>query len=173
MRLGESVSLSWEPEAAVVAVLQPCCRPAIQFTVKGRRRELIPCAPEFGEMLLAVPEEERTGYVFELCWSRPQWLTSPAVGDIVSEIGRAAGVVVNEETGKPASAHGYRLAFGTRWSKRVMPRRLKRLMRHKNINTTLKYYVDEDVEVLAEDLWAIYEKSRNTSINSPEKIPSF
>ena len=60
-----------------------------------------------------------------------------------------------------------------RWSKRVMPPRLKRLMRHKNINTTLKYYVDEDVEDLAADLWAAYEKVRNTSINSGEKGVAF
>ena len=71
-------------------------------------------------------------------------------------------MIVNEERGKPASAHDYRRAFGTRWAKRVMPPQLKRLMRHKDINTTLKYYIDEDVEDLAEDLWAACNESRNS-----------
>ena len=178
LRLTESVSLSWEPSADVFVVLQPGYRPVIKFTVKGhmgRRAELTPAALEFGEMLQRAPEAERTGYVFDLRKSRPQRLCAPVVGEVVSEIGRVAGVVVNEETGKSASAYDYHQAFGTRWSKRVMPPRLKRLMRHKNINTTLKYYVDEDVEDLAEDLWVAYEqaKSINTFINSPIGTPSF
>ena len=159
-------------------MLQPGYRPAIRFTVaghKGRRAKLTPCAPDFGLMLEAVPEDERTGFVFDLRATRHYSgrLASKTVGSIVSEIGRAAGVIVNEETSKPASAHDYRRAFGTRWAKRVMPPQLKRLMRHKDINTTLKHYEDSDVEGLAADLWAAYETSVNTSINSSIETPSF
>jgi integrase len=77
---------------------------------------------------------------------------------------------VDEATGKAATAHDYRRAFGTRWSKRVMPCVLKRLMRHKDINTTLKYYIDSEAEDIATDLWAAYEKAQgNNSGNSPQE----
>ena len=175
LRLGESMDLSWEPTSDVSVVLQPGYRPAIKFTVmghKGRRAELTPCAPEFGLMLDAIPEDERTGFVFDLQATRRYAgrLAAATVGPLISEIGRADGVIVNEQTGKPVSAHDYRRAFGTRWSKRLMP---PRLMRHKKIDTTLKYYEDADVEDLAEDLWAAYENSRNTFINSQAETSSY
>ena len=123
-------------------------------------------------MLEAVSEADRTGHVFPLWRSnrtRGQ-LTSARISSTVSQIAEVAGVVVDGETGKFASAHDYRRAFGTRWSKRVLAPRLKRLMRHRDISTTLKYYVDEDVEDISADLWTADEKVRNTSINSrPEK----
>jgi integrase len=95
------------------------------------------------------------------------------VGVLVSAIGRKAGVIVDEDTGKPASSHDYRRAFGTRWSKRVMPAVLRRLMRHKDIDTTLKYYIDQDVEDIAADLWAAYKKSStsNTHGNTTQEKP--
>ena len=94
-------------------------------------------------------------------------------GPRVSAIGKKAGVIVDETTGKPASAHDYRRAFGTRWSKRVMPAVLRRLMRHKKIDTTLKYYVDQDAEDIAADLWAAYRKaeSGNTTGNTGQENP--
>jgi len=91
---------------------------------------------------------------------------SLAVGKIVSDIGKAAGVVVERtekpdpETGEPterikyASAHDLRRSFGTRWAKRVMPAILRTLMRHGSIQTTMAYYVGFDAVDIASDLWA-------------------
>lgn len=66
--------------------------------------------------------------------------TLPRVIDLIRDIGKAAGVVVND-SGKFASAHDLRRAFGTRWAQKVMPPTLMILMRHEDINTTLRYYV--------------------------------
>lgn len=52
-----------------------------------------------------------------------------------------------------------------------MPAVLRRLMRHKDISTTLKYYVDQDVEEIATDLWAAYRKG-NISGNTHRENPS-
>ncbi len=62
-------------------------------------------------------------------------------------------MVVNAADGKTASAHDLRRTFGTRWAKRVMPAVLRKLMRHASIETTMGYYVDLDVDEMADDLW--------------------
>jgi integrase len=75
------------------------------------------------------------------------------IGRVLSEIGTASKIVVNDE-GKHVSAHDLRRSFGTRWASRVKPLALKRLMRHVAIETTLRYYVDQDADDVAEELWA-------------------
>ena len=86
----------------------------------------------------------------------------------IGKVGEAAGVVVathdkqvkDKETGRPvtvkkfATAHDLRRAFGTRWAKKVMPAVLQRLMRHRSIGTTMKYYVGIEADDVAADLWA-------------------
>jgi integrase len=150
--------------------MQAGYHPALRFQLgsqKAKRAELVPMAPEFAELLAATPEDERVGRVFPISQSANQ------VGVLVSAIGRKAGVIVDEDTGKPASCHDYRRAFGTRWSKRVMPAVLRRLMRHKDVSTTLKYYIDQDVEDIATDLWVAYKKSNNgnTHGNTTQEKP--
>jgi integrase len=63
----------------------------------------------------------------------------------VSKIGKTAGVRLlvdpkNPQRMKVASAHDLRRAFGGRWAARVMPAVLKELMRHKSIETTIRYH---------------------------------
>lgn len=172
LRIGEALALSWDTIEPVAVVMLPGYRPALQFKPRGqkaRRAELVPCAPEFAKMLEEIPEGERSGRVFDV-----RAKSRRRASDTVSAIGRAAGVVVNEE-GKAASAHDFRRSFGTRWAKRIMPAQLKVLMRHKNISTTLKYYITQDAEDVAEDLWAAYERATsnsagNTTPKTREKI---
>lgn len=45
----------------------------------------------------------------------------------------------------------FRLA--TRWAPRVKPVTLQRLMHHKSIETTLKFYVDQDADEIADEMW--------------------
>jgi integrase len=61
-------------------------------------------------------------------------------------------------TGKTASAHDLRRAFGQRWAARVMPAILQQLMRHEDISTTLKFYVGSEAETTADVLWAAVAK---------------
>ena len=56
--------------------------------------------------------------------------------------------------GKTASAHDLRRTFASRWAKRVAPAILQKLMRHASIQTTMGYYVDLDVDEMADELWA-------------------
>ena len=75
------------------------------------------------------------------------------IARIVSAIGKRANVVVNKAQSKFASAHDLRGSFGTRWASRVKPARLQLLMRHRSIETTLKYYVEQDADEVADELW--------------------
>ena len=166
LRLSEALALSWDASEPVAVIMQPGYHPAIRFQLggqKAKRAELAVIAPEFAELLQATPEVERRGRVF------PVMVSLDRAGKLVSKIGSRAGVIVDEDTGKPATAHDYRRAFGTRWSKRIMPAVLKRLMRHKDIDTTLKYYVDQDAEDIAADLWAAYRKGNISGNTSQEK----
>ena len=80
-------------------------------------------------------------------------MTDKRVGRVISNMGKRANVVVDKSTGKQATAHGFRRAFGTRWSRQVKPVTLKALMRHETIETTMSYYVDDDVKAIATELW--------------------
>jgi integrase len=157
LRLGESVALSWDADA-LFAVDLSGKRP--RFRIKGEaqksgRDELLPMTPDFAEFLLQIPEAERRGRVFKL--NEPNTgipITTHSVGKIVGAIGRKSGVIVNAVDRKAATAHDLRRSFGTRWAKRVMPAVLRKLMRHADIQTTMSYYVDLDVDEMADDLWA-------------------
>jgi len=50
---------------------------------------------------------------------------------------------------KFASSHDLRRSFGERWSKRIMPPDLMRLMRHETIETTMKFYVGQNARSTA------------------------
>jgi integrase len=87
-------------------------------------------------------------------------MTSARAGRVISDIGELAEVLVNKADGKYASAHDLGRSFGTRWASRVKPATLQLLMRHKSIETTMKYYVCQNSDDVADELWAEYEKAR-------------
>lgn len=183
LRLRESLEVYWDrPDKLCVdlAGAFPMLRipAALQ---KNNSETLWPVAPEWGDMLLAVPPADRHGPVF-----RPIGC-SDNVGHVVSAIGKAAGVVVNrttklrvnKESGqrepvevvKYASAHDLRRSFGVRWSERVDVFKLMELMRHSSIETTRRYYVGRDAQNTAAGLWAARDRvtaERNTFVNKPE-----
>jgi integrase len=103
--------------------------------------------PDFAEFILKTPEHQQHGPVFKL------GVKAIAASALVSQIGKTAGVVVNKADGKFASAHDMRRAFGTRWAYRVKTATLKLLMRHQQIETTMRYYVDQDADDVADQLW--------------------
>jgi integrase len=164
LRLSESLTLRWDnaPDAIVVDLTgrRPMlCIPAV--TEKGNQDRLLPITPEFATLLASVPKGERRGRVFKLLDIDGTLLqpTRRLVGPIVSAIGKAAGVVVDERrkggniVRKFASAHDLRRAFGFRWAFRVMPTVLRELMRHEDIATTMAYYVGDNALATADAVW--------------------
>ncbi|WP_420824965.1 site-specific integrase [Symmachiella dynata] len=149
LRLAESLKVSWDQD-------EPFCidlngrHPRFRIYAeaqKGRRDQFLPMTPDFAEFILQTPESDRHGPVFNV--GRDVNVTSR----IVTAIGKRAGVVVNKADGKFASTHDLRRGFGTRWAPRVKPATLQLLMRHRQIETTMRYYVDQDADEVAEQLW--------------------
>ena len=178
LRLEESLSLSWDDMGAMRVDLS---EPRGVFRIpgeaeKGHRDCVLPMAPEFCELLLEVPEVDRHGCVFRLPRAREHEVppSDTYVSRVVTAIGRAAGLVVappyrmrRSATRPPepkyASAHDLRRSFGTRWAKRVLPQVLQQLMRHENIQTTMRYYVDLDAQSVAQTLWDAHQASQRVS----------
>ncbi len=156
LRRQESLILSWD-EHAPFAVDMTGLFPRFRINgkaQKSRKSQYLPMTPDFAEWLLSVfPEKDRTGLVFNPCGVAGARLTGSEAGRYMSSIGKAAGVEVKPGSGKFATCHDFRRSFGTRWSRRVMPAELKMLMRHADVETTMKYYVDIDSDHIAAGLW--------------------
>jgi integrase len=105
-------------------------------------------------------------------------LSTKRASRYIAAIGERARVVtdpnslrerVDKETGAvtmvpgTATAHDLRRSFGTRWSQKVMPRVLMQLMRHTSITTTMKYYVENNADSVAEELWGLVGSSLGSS----------
>ena len=162
LRLSEACSLYWDGlRGHCVDLTGRLPLFIIRGTLeKGKQDRHLPMAPEFADLLLTVPKDQRDGRVFSPAAKRPG---RPApkthrIGEIIAAIGEVAGVCVDADatTGdaiKFASAHDLRRAFGERWAKRVMPAVLQTLMRHASIQTTMQYYVSLEAEATAELLW--------------------
>lgn len=147
LRVSEAIALSWDHGPLRVDL--DGRRPRIIAEAEGhksRSDDVIPITPEFYELLIATPKDERKGKVFKLGVRRR------VVVDVLSMIGRKSGVIVNDK-GKFATAHDLRRSFGTRWALRVHPMILQRIMRHKSIETTMRYYVALDADDVADELW--------------------
>ena len=83
------------------------------------------------------------------------------ISKMLSEIGEASGIVVDEKSGKFASAHDLRRSFGERWMSRVMPAVLQKLMRHASIETTLKYYAAGQTDEMSKVVWGAFKVATN------------
>jgi len=182
LRLAESLTLSWDEHADGLRV--DTSEKYVTMVIpgdheKGGKDRVYPVAPEFAEILLAVPESDREGFVFNpqpLRALRNQKRVTEAVASrVVGKFGEAANVVVDKKKDKTtyASAHDLRRSFGLRWSRRVMPPVLQELMRHESIQTTMKFYVGQDAQSTAAELHRAFSqvdsKSGNLLGNPVEK----
>ncbi|QDU92727.1 Tyrosine recombinase XerC [Lignipirellula cremea] len=172
LRVDELMHVSWDEENTI----RPIWKPGKLATLaiphhkqKNATEEEIPLLPCFEILLLETPEAERTGWVFNpvslqtkvgrrVRQKRPdaEW-----TGKVISRIGKAAGVIVeqgNAETGKPkkfASAHDLRRSCADRLlDAGVPPTNIARLLRHSNWQTTQRYYamgeVQKDARIIRE-----------------------
>jgi len=169
LRLAESLELRWDDAPGALVVDFSGRRPMLRIPAeseKGGAHRTLAMAPEFAELLQTVPVAQRRGFVFRPVTKsgEPMARTRHAVGPRFTAIGEKAGVIVGEREkldsdGKPvmvksfASAHDLRRAFGFRWSRRVLPTILRELMRHETVETTLRYYVGQNAESTADELW--------------------
>ena len=173
LRLEESLNLRWDDDGRIRPRFSQGELPVLVIPAeceKGFRDREHPMAPELAMLLQETPVEHRRGAVFRLngrghTGSR---LLSNQVSKTVSDIGQAAGVKVytNPRTGKVkfASAHDLRRSFGARWATKLMPTQLMELMRHRNIDTTLRYYVGSNAQKTAQTIWAAF---RQHAANTP------
>jgi integrase len=131
---------------------------------KSHRNAVCPIPPDFAEHLEHVPRGDRGRAVFRFMGSTGRRLSAASAGDRIREFGRLAGVVVrrfeHSDRIKYASAHDLRRAFGQRWFRRVRPHQLARMMRHANLDTTLRFYTSAESDDFADQLWTLHE-SRN------------
>lgn len=171
LRIEESLNLTWDqPDTIRIDTSGRFVMLRIRAAnEKGHRDRLYPVAPEFADMILAVPESERTGHFFQPLGTRGNILKYHAVVKAVSAIGKRANVVVDSDGGKTkyASAHDLRRSFGFRWSERVMPAQLKEMMRHESIETTMTYYVGRNAEATAAAMYdAVGRRPRSAHLPS-------
>ncbi len=114
LRLGEAIRLSWDT-GPVQVDLDGGKYPRLKFRAAGhkaRRVEFAPITPDFAAWLQRMPTAARTGPVLPL-WSaigKRRVVDSERVGCVLSAIGKLAKILVDEETGKHASAHDFRRA---------------------------------------------------------------
>jgi integrase len=174
LRLGEACELYWDrtdklwidfggeyPTLRIPAALD-----------KSRLNRVLPMAPEFAKQLEAVPKRDRVGPILRFTYRdrngtiRNHVKNSPKIGKKISTIGRRANILVNPELGKYASAHDLRRSFGERWAKRVLPQVLMELMRHTNIETTMRYYVGQNAQRTNAIIWEAWHGSTFGSGNS-------
>lgn len=167
LRLEESLNLWWD-RLDRISIDLSSGRPALWIPAelqKSNQDTLYPVATEFAEMILAVPEEERTGPFFTVLTKagKPYARRRHQIGKIIADLGRKAGIVVkaNPRTGEKdfASAHDLRRSFGERWAGRVEAQYLQQLMRHSSIQTTLRFYTKRDAATLGLRIDEAYRRS--------------
>ncbi len=140
LRRNEALLLEWEPSELVPWVnwdQERIVLPA-QF-VKGKRDQWIPLDPELREALEALPRHGKR--VFHFTSQRTKGpLEGPSLSLRISELARRAGVKL--------TMHTLRKGFGCRYAGKVPAQVLQKLMRHRNIALTMKFYanVDDAVE---------------------------
>jgi len=161
LRMGEAMNLTWDDSEKLQIDLtgeHPMMLIPADLE-KGNRDRLLPIAPEFAEMILTTPQEERTGYFFNPLPIQKFFkrrVHADLASRYISQMGRKAGIKVSEKNGKVkfASAHDLRRSFGERWSTRVPSQILMQMMRHEDIKTTLKYYVGRNAETTSRAIYS-------------------
>ena len=171
LRLGEAMDLHWTDQERFRIDLETNRYPMFRINAeneKGATDRWLPMTPDAAQFFQSVPKSERNGFVFNPLPQNEgkQRLSQQTVGRTIGDIGEAAGVILDKKAGKAQypSAHDLRRSFGDRWAARLMPARLQELMRHESIDTTLRFYVAQNADRTAQDLWERF--GDNASVGS-------
>ncbi|MEP3479027.1 MAG: tyrosine-type recombinase/integrase [Fuerstiella sp.] len=164
LRLGEALSLTWDQWGDGIRIEIDDDKDVyllIDSTdQKNRDTQLYPVVDDFAAFLLATPKDDRSGFVFNVSRSSGEVSRRvDTISDWLVDVGKAArvkvdirqsrsrGAKVGEMTPVWASAHDLRRGFGTQWARIIDdPKLLMRLMRHSSIETTLKYYIQQNAK---------------------------
>jgi len=166
LRLDEAMRLSWPDgagESIPVVELEGRKYPAIRWPIKSHKSRLAVLTPmprDLARFLSRTPASERTGLVFRVPLARK------TIGKRISAAGKASQVSVGGT--KHVTAHDLRRTFGNRWALRVHPLVLRMMMRHTAMETTLRYYVDLQLDQVGEALWATTAANGNQIGNQTE-----
>lgn len=158
LRLSEAHRLSWDAPPWRVDMDSGPYPKIIIFAEgqKSREDEVLPIPPDFAEWLGRTPIEQRRGKVAVIHDARDgrkhrPLIVAKHIGNEIGRFGELAGIKTAED--KFATAHDLRRSFGHRWALKVRPVTLQRMMRHKSIMTTQRYYVHITAEDVASDLY--------------------
>lgn len=183
LRLEELMNVSWDDENAIRPIWQKRRLPVLYIPAamqKNETEEAIPLLPWFDALLQEIPEDMRTGWVFNPGSLQGMKNRKPSserpdadwVGRIISRIGKKAGVIVHngdKSTGraaKYASAHDLRRACAERMLDAGVPEEaVTRVLRHANIETTRRHYAPGDVQKIAKRL--------RESIENAPQVPGY
>jgi integrase len=163
LRLGELMHLHWSDERYIVPLWKRGTLPVLSIPAamqKNDTEESIPLLPGFESLLLETPKAERFGWVFNPMslhtkLKRPVRgsgrATAAWVGEVISRIGEAAGVIVRPAAGdgepKYASAHDLRRSCAERLIAAGVPEReVSRVLRHASVETTRRHYAPGTVQ---------------------------
>jgi integrase len=138
LRAGELYSLQWSPTEA--APYPDFARGRIVLPggfVKGAEDQWVPLDRDLQAALEALPKSGP--HVFPLVARHGRRM---ALDTLCSRARRLA-----ERAGVKLSLHPLRRGFGCRYAGKVPAQVLQKLMRHRNINTTLDYYANVDLAV--------------------------
>ncbi len=138
---------------------------------KGFEARTFPIAPQFVEMLLSIPEDQRTGYVFNPLSKEGTRHNGEVISRLITRLGREAEIRVGGTDDKPkfASAHDFRRSFGTRWASKATPAILQQMMRHAEISTTMGFYVTQNAETMADAIWSAFGATSGTTAPENKK----
>lgn len=152
LRISEAPQLSWdEPPFLLMPDAKPY--PLMVIDLEGQKNRTdtaMPLAPDFAAWLAKIPKGGRHGLVCKVLNDAGKPYTGEKLSDEISLIGQASV----EPGAKHPTAHDFRRSFGSRWALKVRPMTLQRMMRHKDLKTTLMYYVGLSTEDVGADLWA-------------------
>jgi len=157
LRIGEACKLSWtDPPVRLDG--SGAKYPRILWGAggqKNRKDEVTVVTPEFWRVVSGTHEDDRSGLVFPITIDGHR-IQRDRIGRLVSDVGESAGITTPAGT---ATSHDLRRTFGTRMAESLKPVNLRSVMRHKDLKTTLTYYVDQTADDVGDDLWSCAQKS--------------
>lgn len=156
LRLSEAYELEWEETEEAPYLDLARQRIVLPGTiVKGKSDQWVPLDPVLRAALLALPRHGKKVFHF-ISRRTKERLHGDAMSDRVIRLARKAGVRL--------TMHTLRKGFGCRYAGKVPAQVLQKLMRHRNIKTTMDYYANVDEAVMAAVL--------GESIGQPNSLPN-